>query len=488
MRRLTWMIGFFFALIGFVSLKGVEGEVALSSPSYRSSKSIGKTFSKPFIDASKAAIPAVVSIEAEGGLSYSQPDPRDLFSDEFFRRFFGGPPQRQRRPKMSQGSGFIISADGYIMTNYHVVFNAEKITVYLQNGTNLKLNATLIGGDRTTDIAVIKIDDAAGQTFPYLEIGNSEELDPGEWVIAVGNPFQLESTVTAGIISFKGRQNLQISEYEDFIQHTAPINPGNSGGPLVSLDKKVVGMNTAIVTPTGAHAGIGLAIPSIILLNIKNQLIKSGKVDHGFLGISIQKISPDLAEAFRLSKAAGVVILQVIPGSVAEKAGLKEGDILLKLNGKPIKDDASFKKSILIIPPETEITLTVNRQGKVFNLPIVIGSKSRSQFASSSVKLPLLGIAIDNTTAENIDKYHLDKEEQGVVIIHIDRNSPAFGKLHEGNLIKTINREEVKNVADALAAMKNVAPGQKVPIFVRQGQAFHIYSFTAGYSRELKKD
>ncbi len=468
------------ALFSPLLLGSVEGTLALRSSSQsKKPTSIGKTFSKPFIEAAEAAIPAVVSIEAEGGLSYNQPDPRDMFSDDFFRHFFGGPPQRQRRPKMSQGSGFIISSDGYIMTNYHVVLGAEKITVFLQNGTNMRLNATLIGGDRGTDIAIIKMDPEPGSPFPYLEIGNSDGLDLGEWVIAVGNPFQLESTVTAGIISFKGRQNLRISEYEDFIQHTAPINPGNSGGPLVSLDKKVVGMNTAIVTPTGAHAGIGLAIPSSILLNIKSQLIKHGKVDHGFLGIQIQTITPDLAEAFRLKQAGGVVVLHVVPGSVAEKAGLKRDDVLLKLNGNPIKDENNFKKSIMILPPKTRITLTVNRDGKVFDLSMAIGSKSRSQFASSTTVLPFLGISIDNTTAENIDKYQLDKDEEGVVITGVERSSPAFGKINRGDLIKTINRIPVKNVAEALAAMKGVKPGQKVPIFVRQHHSFRIYSLTA---------
>ncbi|MCB1082978.1 MAG: trypsin-like peptidase domain-containing protein, partial [Simkania sp.] len=221
----------------------------------------GKQFSRPFIDAAKKATPSVVYIQAEG-VSDGGQDPFEFFNDDFFNKFFGAPPNRRRapQPQLSQGSGFIVSPNGYILTNYHVVRGAQRITVLLHNGMKREVSATFVGGDDRTDVAMIKIDEQIEGEFPYLELGNSDAVEVGEWVLAIGNPFQLEATVTAGIISAKGRQNLQITDLEDFLQTDAAINPGNSGGPLVDLDGNVIGMNTAIVSRSGGYMGIGFAI------------------------------------------------------------------------------------------------------------------------------------------------------------------------------------------------------------------------------------
>ena len=449
-------------------------------PSYGQSGA-GKAFSKPFIEAAKKSRPAVVFIRAEGGTNYAQPDPYDFFNDDFFNRFFGGPPQRrQRSPQISQGSGFIISPDGYILTNFHVVRGAKTITVHLQNGVKRKVSATLIGGDSHTDIAVIKINESNGMHFPYLDFANSDDVEVGEWVIAVGNPFQLESTVTAGIISAKGRQNLQITDYEDFIQTDAAINPGNSGGPLVDLDGNVIGMNTAIVSQTGGYMGIGFAIPSNVLSNIKQQIIDKGTVTRGFLGVSLQPIDSDLAEAFGLNQAQGALVVDVVEGSPADKAGLKQGDIITKLNGNLVKNPSSLRNDVVLLPPDTQVNLTINRNGQILHIPVTLGTHGQNTMVSSATASRHLGISVDNLTPENIQKYKLGEDDEGLVIVDVDPTSPAGRSgLQPGFLVIAVNHQKVTNVNEFNDALNDVKPGQRVLILVRQGSLMRFYSLKA---------
>lgn len=449
-----------------------------SIPIKYSSESSGKIFSRPFISATKKASPAGVFIRAEGGTNYGQPDPQDFFNDDFFNRFFGGPPQkRQRSPQISQGSGFITSADGYILTNFHVVRGAKSITVHLQDGAKRELPATLIGGDSHTDIAVIKIENKLNERFPYLHMADSDDVEVGEWVIAIGNPFQLESTVTAGIISAKGRQNLQITDYEDFIQTDAAINPGNSGGPLIDLDGNVIGMNTAIVSQSGGYMGIGFAIPSNILLNIHKQIIDKGTVTRGFLGVSLQPIDSDLAESFNLDQAQGALIVDVITESPADKAGLKQGDIILKLNGNTVKNPTSLRNDIVLLAPNTKIKLQVNRKGKLIDIPVTLSTPGNNKMISSATASRYLGISVDNLTPENIQKYHLSNQDEGVVIVEVDPASAALkGGLQPGFLILAVNHQKVKNVNEFNDALKGVKKGERVLILVKQGESIRFYS------------
>src|SRR5579863_8542313 len=277
-----------------------------------------KQTSKAFTAAAKKSIPAVVFIKVqsstpdqdEGGYPYGYQNPYDFNGDDFFNRFFGmpfhgGPPQKPQ-PQFSQGSGFLVSADGYILPNAHVVKGADKITAVLNDGR--EIDATLIGADPQTDIAIIKIE---GKQFPFLPMGDSEEIDIGEWVIAIGSPFQLEASVTVGVVSAKGRQNLKITDFEDFIQTDAAINPGNSGGPLLNLNAEVIGINTAIVSRSGGYMGIGFAIPSNMAKNIMTQIIDKGSVTRGFMGVSLQPVDKDIAEAFGLNRAEGALIAEV---------------------------------------------------------------------------------------------------------------------------------------------------------------------------------
>lgn len=439
-----------------------------------------KKFSHPFIKVAKECTPAVAFIQAEGGMEPGY-DPRDFFNEDFFNRFFGHPPsRRQRQARMSQGSGFVISPDGYIMTNFHVVKGAKKITVHLQGASNRELEATLIGGDSYTDIAVIKLNDKYGKDFPFLEFGDSEALEVGEWVVAIGNPFQLEASVTAGVISAKGRQDLQITDYECFLQTDAAINPGNSGGPLIDLEGKVIGMNTAIVSQSGGYMGIGFAIPSRILQNIQQQLVHSGNISRGFLGVSLQPITSDLAEAFKLKSTHGALVAEVLEGSPAEKAGLKQGDIITKLNGHPVKNPNTLRNDVHLLAPETKIMLTVYRQGKILSIPVILGVHGKNPHTSSETPVPSLGFSIDNLTPENITEHRLNAEnpEGGVVITQIEPGSIAHqAGLKKGSLIVAVNHQKVTNVNEFEKALKNGNKEEPTLLLIQEKHGPKFYSF-----------
>ena len=443
-----------------------------------SKQSPGKTFSSPFIDVAESCIPGVVFIRSEGGTERGY-DPNDLFSDDFFRHFFGGP-RRPARPQISQGSGFLVSKDGHIMTNYHVVRGAKKITVHLHDGTDRQVSATYIGGDPRTDIAVIQINDSQGQDFPYLELGNSDQLKVGEWVVAIGNPFSLEASVSAGVISAKGRQDLQITTYEDFLQTDCAINPGNSGGPLIDLDKKVIGMNTAILTESGYNVGIGFAIPSNILINIKNQLVQNGIVTRGFLGVSLQPIDHDLAEAFQVESTQGALIVDVVEGSPADKAGIKQGDIILQMNGSAVKNIGQLRNDIVLLPPGTKIKLTINRNGKTLHFSVTLGHSGSNTLVSSVTMSRQLGLSVDNLTLENIQQYRLNQEEKGVVIVAVEPDSPAdICGITPGSLIIAVDHKKVTTVTEFNDAIKTIKSGDRILLLVRQKGMMKFYSIKA---------
>jgi len=269
-----------------------------------------------------------------------------------------------------QGSGFIISKDGYILINNHVVGDADLIKVKLSDGREFK--AKVIGTDPQSDVAVIKID---ATNLPVLRLGDSDKLEVGEWVIAIGNPFGLSQTVTVGVVSAKGRSRIGINDYEDFIQTDAAINPGNSGGPLVNIHGEAVGMNTAIFSRSGGYMGIGFAIPINMAKAIKDQLLKKGKVTRGWLGVVIQDIDEELAKSFGLEKTEGVLIAEVSEGSPAEKAGLKQGDIILRLNGKKVDDLGELRNKIALTAPGTKVKLEVLRENKRRTIQVTIGEQ-----------------------------------------------------------------------------------------------------------------
>ncbi len=441
--------------------------------------------SKAFSSVAKIASPAVVFIKVQGApeerdLFGSQggeaQSPFDQFGDDFFNRFFGGAPKGRGKPtpQLSQGSGFLVTADGYVLTNAHVIKGAEKITVVFHDGK--ELDATVIGCDPHTDVAVVKVE---GKNFPFLPLGDSEKMEPGEWVVAIGSPFQLEATVTVGVISAKGRQNLRINDLEDFIQTDAAINPGNSGGPLINLHAEVIGINTAIVSRSGGYMGIGFAIPSNMARNIMSQIIDKGSVTRGFLGISLQPVDKDIAEAFNLDKPEGALVSEVVKDSPADKAGVKQGDIILEYNKIPVRSMGSFRNEISLMEPGTVITLKVNRKGQLLSIPVTLGTSSDKQLASGGI-VAKLGMEVDNLSPEVATQLGYGSTEQAVVITKIKPGSPASAAgLRPGFLILAINHKKVVNVSEFNDVMNESTKSKRVLFLVRQGNVVRFYPVKA---------
>ncbi|RLB71203.1 MAG: serine protease, partial [Deltaproteobacteria bacterium] len=333
-----------FLLLLLLLVSGIDGSLSTRTASAQDAglENLRET-GKAFRSVAKQVGSAVVFIKVEKEVKQrgmgSDSFGGSPFNDELLRRFFGQPPQQKRSPHQTpkhnaagQGSGFIVSSDGYIMTNNHVVADADKVTVQLLDGSEYE--AKIIGTDPPTDVALIKID--VDEKLPALKLGDSDQLEVGDWVLAFGNPFGLSHTLTAGIVSAKGRSGMGLSDYENFIQTDAAINPGNSGGPLVNLDGEVVGMNTAIYSRSGGYMGIGFAIPINMAKNIRQQLIQDGGVTRGRLGVYIQDLNKDLAESFGINQHEGILVAQVLEDSPAEKAGVQQGDVILKLDGEKV--------------------------------------------------------------------------------------------------------------------------------------------------------
>ncbi len=360
------------------------------------------------------------------------------------------------------------------MTNTHVVKGADKIEVTLHDGQIQ--TATLVGADPHTDLAIIKIDKIDGKEYPFLKLGNSETLEVGEWVIAIGSPFQLQASLTVCVVSAKGRQGLNITDLEDFIQTDAAINPGNSGGPLINLQSEVIGINTAIFSRSGGgYMGIGFAIPSDMARNVMDQLIHKGSVTRGFLGIGLQPVDKDLAAAFNLDKAEGVLISAVEKGSPADKAGLKQGDIILECNGKPIKSLQGFRYDISMIHPGSTVTLKINRKGKIANISVTLGSAAESGSAADVNQK--LGMEVETLTPELSRQLGYSLSEAGVVIVKIKPGSPAANAgLRPGFLIQAVNHKKVATLEDYEEALRDASQNKRVLLLVRQGKATRFYS------------
>jgi serine protease Do len=430
---------------------------------------------KAFASIAEKDSPAVVSIKANQAITQtSSPFGESPFDDEFFQQFFGRQYRRQqpqqRQPQQRkiirpvQGSGFIVSQDGYILTNSHVVEDAEKIMVTLLDGRELQ--AKLIGTDPSTEVAVVKID---ANDLHYLEMADSDTLEVGEWVLAIGNPFGLAHTVTVGIVSAKGRSGLGLSTYEDFIQTDAAINPGNSGGPLIDLDGKVVGINTAIVG-ANINIGIGLAIPINIARNVYEQIVQKGKVVRGFLGVTIQDITPDLAESFKLKDTRGVLIPDISPDSAAAKAGLKAGDIVVEFDGKPVEKAAEFQRRVAMKKPGSEVELTILRDGKKQTLTAKLEERPSNEQLAANTKEQTsekLGLTVQNLT-DDLAKQFGFVGLKGVIVTEVEADSPAAQKgIQPGSLIQEVNRKPVEDVTEFKEAVNAAGKNGKVMLLIR---------------------
>ncbi len=451
------------------------------------------SISKAFTNVAQKAIPAVVFLKVEMNDMaqdlYSEPpnagrgnpnpppygSPYAPFGDEFFQRFFGFPSQSQPPkplPQLSQGSGFFVSPDGYIMTNSHVVTGANKISVVFSDGR--ELDASIIGTDPRTDIAIIKVE---GTNYPYLGLGDSEAIEIAEWVMAIGSPFQLQASVTVGVVSAKGRQNLRINDFEDFIQTDAAINPGNSGGPLLNLNGEVIGINTAIFSRNGGYMGIGFAIPSNMASNIMKQIIETGTVIRGFLGVSLQPIDKELADAFHLDKPEGALVAEVIKNSPAEQAGLKQGDIIIEYNKIPVKTIGTFKNAVSMMKPGTKVNFKVNRKGQILTISIEIGNASDNKFMAGGI-ISKIGIEAENLTPEMAQQLGYPASEEGVVITKVKPGSPAaMTGIRPGYIILAVNHKKVLNLNDFTQALNEAVEQKRILMLIRHGNGTRFYTF-----------
>ncbi len=431
--------------------------------------------SKAFVHVVKQAKPAVVHIKVEKttqGGGYGQL-PEELFNHPFFEQFFG--PQFRQMPRREfkqrgQGSGFIISKDGFILTNNHVVEEADTIKVVL--GDNREFEAKVIGTDPQTDVALLKIEDP--KNLPVLPLGDSSRLEVGEWVIAIGNPFGLSQTVTVGVVSATGRSSVGISEYEDFIQTDAAINPGNSGGPLINAHGEVVGINTALFSRTGGYMGIGFAIPINMAKNIEDQLQQRGKVVRGWLGVVIQNVDKDLAEQFGLKEAKGILVSEVQENSPASAAGIKQGDIILKLNDVQMADVSELRNRVAMIQPGSTATLQIVREGREKKIQVTIAEQP-SDFTSTGkpadMKNPLenFGLTLQELTPELAEKFDY-QQGSGLIISDVKPGSPAdSANLKPGYLVEEVDKVKVRSMNDMKKAVDQAQKTGKILLRVRFG-------------------
>jgi len=422
-----------------------------------------------FATLAKRVGPSVVNVSTtqvrKAAADVPSPFDGDDPMSQFWQRFFGGRIPRGSQRQMGLGSGFIIDRNGTILTNYHVVDGAQKISVTLSDGKSY--DAKVLGKDQKTDIAVIKID--AGQDLPAVTLGDSDRLDVGEWVMAIGNPFGLDHTVTSGIVSAKGRQ-IGAGPYDNFIQTDASINPGNSGGPLINLRGEVVGITTAIYSQSGGNIGIGFAIPTNSIKEVLPQLKDKGRVVRGYLGTTVQKITPEIADSLGVKQQRGALVADVVRGSPAERAGIKTGDIITEFNSKEVKDSTELPGLVARVAPGTGTSVKVLRDGKEMTLAITVGEMKDTEVAASGQQGEL-GLAVQPVTPEVAQSLGLDRAE-GLVITEVKPGSAADDAgLREGDLITQINRRPVKNLADYNREMAQSKKGQSVLLLVRRGDS-----------------
>jgi len=463
------------ALVSLVVGLGISGSLDWLSPS-RAVNFMGDAGNNDmrtsgglpdFVNLAKKLKPLVVNIsttqvsEGRGAQEFGSPfgggGDDDPFND-FWKRFFGGPTPRGPQRQRSLGSGFIIDGDGSILTNNHVVENASKIVVKLA-GDEQDYEAKVIGRDAKTDIAVIKIN--VKTTLAAANLGDSDRLEVGEWVMAIGNPFGLDGTVTSGIVSAKGRHNITQGPYDNFIQTDASINPGNSGGPLINLRGEVIGINTAIFSRTGGNIGIGFAIPINLVKEVLPQLRGKGKVTRGYLGVLIQKVTPEIAESLGMDKGYGALVANVSKDGPAEKAGVKVGDVIVEFDGKEVKDSG-------------DLPIIVARTGvdkKEIFLNVAVGELKDEEIVASAPEKGELGLTVQRLTPQMAESLGLEKSD-GVVVTAVEPGSAAEeAGLRRGDVVVEVDRKGVRSVDEYKKAIAAVRKGRGVLFLVRRGES-----------------
>lgn len=430
---------------------------------------------RTFVEISKSVTPAVVNISSTRVVHERDNFSSSPFEDPLFRHFFGRDFFRNSEPRQRKerglGSGVIVSEDGLIITNNHVINKADQIRVVLSD--KREFDGKVIGSDPKSDLAVVRIGATRLPTIPWAD---SDLLEVGEYVLAIGNPFGLTQTVTMGIVSAVGRANVGVADYEDFIQTDAAINPGNSGGALVNTRGELVGINTAIFTQSGGYMGIGFAVPSDMARSVLESLVKSGKVIRGWLGISIQDVTPQLAQEFGLDEAKGALIAEILPNSPAKSAGLQQGDILLSVMGQPIESASQLRNLIARIPAKTQVTLVVLRDRKEKTFSVKIEEQPKEIAEGNTVETPeddgrLSGVNVQELTPSLARRWEIDPhQEGGVVVTDIEEDSPAAESgLMRGDLIVEINRHPIRDVADYRSTLSRVDSGRRILLLIQRG-------------------
>jgi len=488
-RLLISVISIVFALLLTSGLLlSISTDKAISGESSPTAELKGlEALSAAFVKVAKEVNPSVVNVSTKStvksprrsnqdDLWYRSPF-REFFGDEFFRRFFEEPRERTRR---SLGSGVIVSENGHILTNNHVVAGADEITVSLSD--KREFDAKLVGTDKDTDVAVIKID---AKNLPVVRLGNSDKLQVGEWVLAIGNPFRLSHTVTAGIVSATGRANVNLATYEDFIQTDAAINPGNSGGPLVNIKGEVIGINTAIATAGGlpGNVGVGFAIPVNMALNVMEQLIDKGQVVRGWLGVNLQEVTKDLAEKYGLKEPRGVIA--TLTGGPARKAGLEPGDLIIEFNDEPVIDGVHLKNLVAAVKPDETVKVKIIRNGKEKEFEVKLGERTdeamdelKGKEIAPAKEEEWLGMTVQELTDELAQRLEYEGQ-QGVLVTEVDPGGPA-AKVEDppksGDLIQEIEKREIKNIDDYRQAIKAVKDQKSVLIRLRRSSGRTWYT------------
>jgi serine protease Do len=441
---------------------------------------LGK-LSDSLAEVSTAARPAVVNISTTSTMTMEENPFGDMFNDPMFRHFFGDqfnhggqfnhPGQKRQYQSSALGSGVIVSDQGYILTNNHVVKGADKIKVVLYD--KREFTGKVVGSDPRTDLAVVKID---AKDLPTIKLGESGKLKAGDVVLAIGNPFGLNQTVTMGIVSAVGRSNVGIADFEDLIQTDAAINPGNSGGALVNGSGELVGINTAIFSTSGGYMGIGFAIPSDMAKSVMDSIIKTGKVVRGWMGVSIQNLTPELAKSLGFKGTEGALVSGVEGGSPAEKAGLKRGDLVTALNGKKIEDSTGLRNMVSDSAPGTKVDATVIRNGKEITIPMTLAEYHEKKIVKMTESNNVLkGITVQELTPTLRDKMSLPQEVNGVVITDISPDSQTQGLLQPGDVIEEVNRVPIDSAQRYEDTVSKIGEKDAVLLLIyRNGGAIYL--------------
>jgi serine protease Do len=487
---------------GSITFGAKEKPNIKTTPEFQSFKTI-------FADLADKVVPAVVSViptQIDTVIFNNNPFYQFFGDDEFgspFDQFFGTPhrgqnfkKQQPQQPQKKQfrrqqglGSGVIVSKDGYILTNFHVVHGADEIEI--KTSDKRTFSAEIVGVDSLSDVAVLKIKGPA-KDLAVAYLGDSDKLRVGEWVMAVGNPFALTSTVTQGIVSALGRRDdKNPTQYQNYIQTDAAINPGNSGGALVNLDGELIGINTMIYTTSGGFMGIGMAIPINMAKRVMEDIIYHGRVTRGWLGVQIQDVNDAMRSALGLGERKGVLISDVFKGQPADKAGIRRGDVVLAIDGKAVESSNDLKNTVAVIEPGKKIPVVIYRGGKELTVTVVLNERdegSVNKIASGTGKSSsegggdtagALGLSVSNLTDKIRQQYNLEENAAGVVVTDVDQSSQAAGEgVQPGDVVVELNRQQIASVKDFVKVAKSIKPESAVLFLIRRGESTLYLAFT----------